>query len=190
MSNITSNQLVKGARGKLGDQFVYRTRGKKTFITVLPTINPNIKSSARQQAGREHFGEAAVYAKGAIANPELKAAYGKKLSSGVTAFNIALRDYLIAPKVKRINASHYTGRTGSQIIIKAKDDFRVTSVHVSIHSATGDLIEEGAATINPLNPKKWIYTTSRENPVPSGCTIRATARDIPENTGSLDLVLP
>lgn len=78
MSNISKNLLVKGAKGKVGDQFVYKTRGKKTFITSLPTINPNTVATEEQVRVRELFGEASLFAKGAITNPELKAAYQQK----------------------------------------------------------------------------------------------------------------
>lgn len=190
MSNVTKNLLVKGARGKMGDQFVYKTRGKKTFITTLPTPGKNIVPTEPQLMVRELFTEASAYAKGAVANPELKAAYEVNLPKGKTAFNMALRDFIKSPVVKRIDASAYTGLTGSSIVIRAKDDFRVVELRVSILDAGGELIEEGLASPDPINQQKWRYTAIRENASLSGCTIRAVAKDIPENTGSLELVLP
>lgn len=190
MSNISKNLLVKGAKGKVGDQFVYKTRGKKTFITSLPTINPNTVATEEQVRVRELFGEASLFAKGAITNPELKAAYQQKKGAGQTAYNIAFRDFIKAPEVKLIDVSAYTGLAGSPIVVTAKDDFRVASVKVSILSAAGELIEEGLAILNPINRNKWIYSTVRENASLNGCIIRAIAKDIPENTGSLELVMP
>ncbi|WP_290795845.1 hypothetical protein [Flavihumibacter sp. UBA7668] len=190
MSNVSKNLLVKGAKGKVGDQFIYKTRGKKTFISTLPTVNKNAVATEQQLQVRDLFGEASNYAKGAVANPELKAAYDHKKPKGTTAFNIALRDYLKAPVVKKIDVSDYTGLTGSPIIVTAKDDFRVASVKVSILSAAGELMEEGPASLDPINYNKWIYTATRDNASLSGCTIRAIAKDIPDNTGSLELVLP
>ncbi len=189
MSNVTKNLLVKGASGKMGDQFVYKTRGKKTFITTFPTPGKNTEPSEPQLMVRELFTEASAYAKGAVANPERKAAYEAKIPKGKTAFNRALRDFLKAPVVKRIDASGYTGAIGSKLVIKAKDDFRVVELRVSIHDAAGELIEEGLATMDLMNEQKWHYTTVQENASLSGCTIRAVAKDVPENTGSLELVL-
>lgn len=190
MSNVSKNLLVKGAKGKLGDQFVYKTRGRKTFITTLPTVNKNAVATEQQQNVRDLFAEASLYAKGAVSNPELKAAYAKKSPKGSTAFNLALRDYLKAPVVKWIDVTGYSGLAGSSIIVMAKDDFRVAAVHVSIHSAAGELLEEGAAVINPINHNKWTYIATRDIASLSGCVVRAIAKDIPENTGSLELVLP
>ncbi|KYP12948.1 hypothetical protein, partial [Flavihumibacter sp. CACIAM 22H1] len=190
MSNVSKNLLVRGAKGKMGNQFVYKTRGNKTFIATLPTIRKNAVVTPKQQTVRELFGEASGYAKGAVANAELKAAYADKKAKGVTAFNRALRDYLKAPLVKEIDAGAYTGLAGSPIRITAVDDFRVASVSISIYSATGSLIEEGEASMNPINHNKWTYTAQQDISLLSGCMIRAIAKDLPENTGMLELLLP
>ena len=100
---------------------------------------------------------------------------------------MALRDFLKAPVVKKINTEKYNGTPGSTIIIHAKDDFRVAEVKVSIYRAsTGDLLEEGYATLAPINREQWIYTASQANAVAEPLKIVATATDVPGNTAVLE----
>ncbi|WP_052273269.1 hypothetical protein [Flavihumibacter solisilvae] len=185
MSRITENLLVKEARGKMGNQFVYKKRGEDTYIAKLPKVDKDAEPTEGQVRVRERFGEASEYAQGAIADPELRAEYERNLPSGKTAYNAAFRDYLKAPVVKSIDAGKYTGVAGTQIVVKTKDDFRVAEVFVSIHTATGELVEEGYAILNPINRNKWTYTTVASNLALAGSSISVTAKDIPGNEGRM-----
>jgi hypothetical protein len=187
MANINENLLVRGARGNVGKQFVYRTRGKNTSIARMPTIDKNLVATEKQVQKRDLFAAAAVYAKGALESADLKKEYEKKASSGITAFNVAFRDYLKAPVVKKIDAANYKGVVGSTISVNAKDDFRVADVKVSIHTSAGVLVEEGAAVLNTINRNLWTYTATQVNAALTGSIIKATATDVPGNTGSLDI---
>lgn len=189
MSKISTNLLVKGASGKMADQFVYKTRGSDTFLAKLPTVNKNRVVTEKQQEVRERFTEACVYAQGAIANPELKEAYQRRLLPGKTAYNAAFKDYLTPPEVKSIDARLYYGQVGGTIQVKAYDDFRVTEVEVSIRTATGSLVEEGKAVIDPINRNKWSYTTVAANPELAGTSISVLARDVPGNDARALIVL-
>ena len=100
MAKITENLLVKGARGNLGKQYVYKTRGSRTFIARMPVVNKDAVPTEKQSEVRESFGEASMYAQGAMSSPDLKKQYEKKATDGATAFNIAFRDFLKAPVVK------------------------------------------------------------------------------------------
>lgn len=135
------------------------------------------------------FAAAAQYAKGAITNPDLKREYEKKAKAANTAYNMAFRDFLKAPQVKDIDTGKYNGTVGSIISIKAKDDFRVTEVSVTIRTAAGELVETGNAILNPLNLNKWIYTATQNNAALTGSIITATARDLAENSGILEVIL-
>jgi hypothetical protein len=183
MAIIKDNLLVRGASGNVGKQFVYRKRGKDTLLTRMPVRDENAEPTEKQEKVRELFAAAASYAKGAIADPELKAAYRKKAKTGKTAYNIAFRDFMKAPVVKDIDTSKYNGTPGSAVGIVAKDDFRVAEVMVSIRTATGELVEEGNAVLNPINRDKWIYTTKQSNAALSGSVVHVTARDLPGNQG-------
>jgi len=88
MARIDNNPLVQGASGNLGGKCVYKKRGSKTFIAMMPKINKNKKPTDDQVRVRDHFGEAVAYAKGAILSPVLKKLYQKKATNGSTAFNV------------------------------------------------------------------------------------------------------
>lgn len=189
MAKINKNLLVRGARGHMGKQFVYRKHGENTLMTRMPDFNENLQPTEAQVGIRELFAEAAAYAKGAITDPELKKEYQKKAKPGRTAYNIAFRDYLKAPVVQSINPDQYTGSPGSKVVISAKDDFRVSAVIVKIYTSEGVLVEEGGAILNPVNRNKWIYTATQNNAVLADSVIHVTAFDLPGNQGSLEITL-
>ena len=188
MAKINENPLVRGARGNFGKQFVYRKRGNETFLARMP-VQKDAPPTDKQEAVRDQFAAASAYAQGAVADPELKKAYTKKAPAGKTAFNMAFRDFLKAPKVQTINTEKYNGAPGSTITVSAKDDFRVVSVTVSIHTADGVLVEEGEAVLNPLHRHKWTYTAKQSIASLAGSKIRAIARDLPDNEGVLQITL-
>lgn len=189
MANISENLLVRGARGNVAKQFVYRKHGNNTHIAKMPKISKDLVATEEQQGQRSLFSSAAMYAQGAISSPELKVQYQKKAGPGKTAYNIAFRDYLKAPVVSKIIIENYTGAVGSTIVTAAKDDFLVAKVTVSIHAEDGTLVERGNAVLNPINREQWIYTATQANVNLAGTKIIATAADLPGNTGSLEAIL-
>src|SRR5687768_16697946 len=110
MANINENLLVRGARGNVGKQFVYRKHGNNTHIARMPVIRKDKKATTDQLERRELFASASLYAQGAIASADLKKEYQKKASPGRTAYNIAFRDYLKSPVVIKIDAQSYNGQ--------------------------------------------------------------------------------
>jgi hypothetical protein len=130
-----------------------------------------------------------LYAKGAIASADLKKEYEKKAAPGKTAFNIAFRDFLRAPVVKKTDAANYNGNPGLIILVNAKDDFRVAKVKLSIRTAAGVLIEEGTAVLHPINRNLWTCTATQTNATVAGSVISCTAADLAGNKASLDLVV-
>ncbi|WP_346320867.1 hypothetical protein [Chitinophaga sp. YIM B06452] len=191
MAKINENLLVKGARGNVGKQFVYRKHGNDTMIVRMPRMNKNAGSTDGQQSTREQFTSAAMYAQGAVKNAELKKEYQKKAPPGKTAYNMALRDYLKAPVVKKINTDQYKAVAGSTVVIHAKDDFRVVAVKVSIYlAATGNLLEEGNAVLDPINRERWIYTATQAPAAGEALKIVGTATDLPGNEAVLEVAIP
>lgn len=189
MAKITGNPRVKGARGKFGDEFVYKQRGGVTFISRIPQWDKDRPATPGQAEMRDRFSLAAAYASWAMNYPDLKREYAKVAPTGKTANNMAFRDFMQAPEVSRINAADYTGQPGSSIVVTADDDFRVAEVLVQLFAADGSLLEEGAAQLQVINRSSWTYTASKAVAPLSGCRIRATARDIPGNEASLEIIL-
>lgn len=189
MAKINNNLLVKGARGNVGKQYVYKKRGDSTYIARMPVVNKDAVATEKQVQIRDLFAAASLYAKGAMSSADLKKEYQKKATAGKTAFNIAFRDFLKAPVVKEINVAKYDGTPGSGIVVSARDDFRVAEVQVSIRTAQGILLEEGSATLDPINRNNWVYTAQQSNASPPGCLIQATASDLPGNKAVLEVTI-
>ena len=189
MANVSKNPLVKNASGKFGNHFVFKTRGNKTTLAQMPTVNENAVKSEKQLKVSGRFTSASKYATGAISSDALKKEYQKKVSTQNTAFNVAFRDFLKAPKVMAIDTESYNGSIGSVIIVTAEDDFKVAAVRVSLRTAAGVLIEEGNALVDPVFDSQWTYTATQANGVLAGTIITATAADVPKNKGSLSVTL-
>jgi hypothetical protein len=187
MSNVSENMLVNRARGGVGKQYVYRTKGDKTIIAKMPKKRGETVLTAQQESIREKFASAAVYAQTAMSSEALSKEYRKKANVNRTAANVAARDYLKPPRVKDIDTENYTGAVGSVIAIRAIDDFRVARLHVKISAADGTLIEQGEAVQQPINKSLWDYTTQQNNANVAGTKIMATAFDLPGNKGTLEI---
>jgi hypothetical protein len=189
MAKINDNLLVKGARGHVGKQLVYKKRGNDTLLARMPSVNKDAEVTQDQEKARDLFAEAVRYASGAITDPVLKNQYQEKTGPSNTAYNIAFRDYLKAPIVKSINAENYDGTVGSSIIVSAVDDFRVAEVKVRISAPDGTIVEEGNALLHPIDRNKWTYVATALVAAIAGVTITAVAKDIPGNKGTLEVTL-
>jgi hypothetical protein len=173
----------------IGEPKTVRIRNGKSFLTKIPKFDPNRVPTVKQEDHLDKFAAGASYARAAMDNPELSKLYAEKADKEKSVFNIALRDYMKAPKVKKINVSAYTGNPGSIIQVKAKDDFGIKQVKVSIYNAAGDLVEEGQALIDPLDRFLWTYTATQVVAILAGSKIKAVAQDLPKNTGELEITL-
>jgi len=96
-------------------------------------------------------------------------------------------DYLTPPEVRRIDLSGYRGQPGDFVRVIAVDDVEVVSVGVSIQSANGTVLEQGAARkIHGV----WRYTATQAMPVDETMNITATAVDRPGNEASASVAYP
>jgi hypothetical protein len=189
MAKIINNGLVTGARGKFRKQFVYKKRGDDLLLVGMPTFDKNRVITPEQEKVRDRFTAAVDFAKAMIVSTEYGKYYQAKATKTVSAYNIAFRDYQKAPVVRGIDASEYSGAIGSTIEVNATDDFAVIKVKMSIRSSNGDLIEEGFATLKPIDHNLWIYMATKLNASVTGCIITATAFDIPGNKGVLEVTI-
>lgn len=177
------------AAAALGKKVVVRRRGNKISLANAPTINKNRVPTLNQQEHQNRFSAATAYASAAMSNPELEKPYRKRATAEKSKFQIAVRDYMRGPEVKKIDATMYNGSIGSIIRIKAIDDFAVKEVRVSIYNVSGDLIEESNALIDPINRLQWVFIATRTINVLTGCKIKAIAQDLPGNRGELEINL-
>src|ERR1700755_3149527 len=87
MSKVNDNLLIRGARGNIGKQFVYKKRGEDTIIPRMPKVNKDAVPTDKQVQKRDLFSDAIDYARGVVASPDLKKEYEKNLAPGKTAYN-------------------------------------------------------------------------------------------------------
>jgi hypothetical protein len=72
---------------------------------------------------------------------------------------------------------------GDEIVIRASDDFQVTSVTVSLAQANGQAVETGDAVETPAHSGRWVYKATQAVSVGTPVRITVTAKDRPGHTG-------
>lgn len=186
----SNNSIITGKfQGKLGDEIVFRNWGGKTIVAKAPgrrTTEP----SQDQIKIQDRFLMGSRFAKAVStgANPDLAEAYTAVLKPRQNLYSRALEDFMSAPKVVGIDTRAYKGVAGDKIVVRAKDDFKVTGVRVEIYAADGTLLEEGEA-VSDIYDLDWTYSSTQTNSLLTGTVIKAIATDIPNNEGILEAVL-
>lgn len=190
MINSKYNIITRGYSGVVGKQVVLRQRGEKNILTARPRRRAETPDTinAKQQATRERFAKAIVYAKKCMENPSVMEAYAKVIRGNQNAFNVAMKDAMKPPKLSNLLTDAYSGAAGEQFRVEAIDNFRVTGVEFQLISGDGSLLESGPA-VQDENGFDWVYTTQVNNPMPEGTTVQVTAMDLPRNTTVLVQVL-
>lgn len=192
MSKVKENDLTMGLSGKFGRQFIFRNVKGQTIAARQSAKSR--KRSKQTQAQKDHinrFRAAVVYAKAALADEARRLAYAEKAANmtyAVSAYNIAVADYLHAPEINEINVSEYTGQAGEEIIVSAIDNFKVTEVKVEIRQGDDTLVEKGVAVVAPTG-LEWVYTTQSVNASPAGCRIIVRVMDTPGNATVKEMVI-
>jgi len=176
MAKIENNIVMRGARGTFGNQIVFRqTKGGQMIISAPPVARRTF--NAAQQAHHEAFRNAIAYARSArTADIYLTKAQGTTLS----AFNVAVADWLGKPQVLEIDITGWTGQSGQIIRVKATDDTQVTKVIIVIKDGNGAILMQDFA--DPSDGPWWNFMTTIAVSNPSAVTISATAYDLPGNT--------
>lgn len=187
MARSDDNVLTHGLKGKVGDLLVFKCVNGKTIVSKVPSKSGR-EPSEKQAQVQEHFQEAVIYGKTVMVTPELKVLYETLVPEGKSVYQVALADFLNAPKIKEIDLNRYTGQAGSIISVRATDDFKVKSVEVSIFASNGNLVEQGQAAPEP-NGFDWIYKAQVTNDGTSGDKIVVKASDLPGNTTSSTMQL-
>lgn len=152
-------------------------KGKKIKRLTQSTADGNILEAMR-------------YASIQMADPEVRSLYESQTQArGRSANTLAIFDYLVAPTIRKVDATKYTGAVGQTIRIRAHDDFMVTAVTVLISDPQGELVERGAAIQQAYRYDQWVYTITAWNESLTGCVIIVNAHDLAGNTTSQTLTL-
>jgi len=104
MATITANPVIRGFRGKFGDDIVFRTMRGRTFASPPARKPVKKKESEAQRNTRVTFRNAADWAQTVLLNPEKKAYYQQRAKALKlpNAYTAAITDYMRKPKVTKV----------------------------------------------------------------------------------------
>ena len=108
MPESKDNFIVHGLSGTFAGIGTFHKRGRKTFLRKI-RAKPSVPDSKEQVAVKKRFAEYIRYAKAAIKDPDIKAAYAAVAKPGRTAFNRAVTDASHPPKIGKIDTDNYHG---------------------------------------------------------------------------------
>jgi hypothetical protein len=188
MARQKNNAVMHNARGMFAKQVVFKERAGTVYLAGPPNIKENRKPTEPQLEVQNRFKSASDFAKLAMEDADLKAFYKKAANRKQTAYNMAFKDAFNPPVVTAVFTNGYRGVVGDNIVVQAQDDFKVTEVKVAIFNSAGELIELGEA-VAMATKKSWNYTVTQANALLPGTKIKASAFDIPENEGILEVTL-
>lgn len=180
MAKIKGNYVMQNVRGMFGKQVIFKERLGTPYVAAPPYVNENRVATGEEQGNRNRFSEAVEFGKQAVKDPELKKEYAALARKNQTAYNVAVSDARLPPKINSLLTQGYTGQTGSCILVQAIDNVKVKRVHVTIFDAAMALIEHGEAADNGDN-YNWIYSATVLLERVAGCTIEVSAYDIAGN---------
>jgi hypothetical protein len=188
MAKQENNVVTHGLKGKIGGLLVFRNRHGQTIVSKIPERSSR-PLSEKQKEHQKRFQKAVIYATIATQVEETKDLYADAAQhkKGVTAYNMAVADFLNAPSIEDIDLSGYTGEIGSEIKIIVTDDFMVKFVHIQISNEDGSLLEEGEAENRA--GALWVYKASQNNPNSGNAKIEITASDLPGNITKEEVLL-
>jgi hypothetical protein len=175
-----NNLITKYFSGRVGD-IVLRNYGGKSVMSKRPDCSKVIRSE-RQSANNDRFKKAVKYGQYAIRTPELLKHYTKIKKSNQSAYNAAVSDFLLHPKIEAIDIGGYIGVQGNKIGIRAWDKYKVESVSVLIMNKMGQIIEKGTAVARPLSGGlEWDYIATQDNLDYKGGRVIVRVSDLPGN---------
>jgi hypothetical protein len=166
MAKLPLHSLLNGASGRLGDMVFRQIRGR-TYVQKMPAAAKKPLSSSQIVACGKFVG-ASQYARQALLDPALKAAFIAAAKEGKSAYNMALADYYKTPA--------FLNWTRKALLLKTwlRDHFRITSVTATITGSTGEELKVAALTKTKAN--YWTLKLSWEH-LAAGTQIILTALD-------------
>ena len=179
MAKRRNNPLASDFHGKVGD-LVFYTRKGKPCVRRAPVRHKKFTPAEKKNQSR--FGQASRYAKAVLIDAAQKARYeAAAKSTGASAQNLAVSDFMHSPNLVEIDLSEYTGRKGERIRVQAEEGvLGAAGVKIVIADRTKAVLEQGAA-IQEKEGDWWSYTAQEELPLDQALWITATASDQPGN---------
>jgi len=178
MALIKDSVLFQVVRGSLGKEItIYERNGQ--IIMAKKRRPSNKKPTRKQLEARYKMKVAAAYAKVILQDPELKAYYKSLAGPGQNAYNMAVKDAYNSPEIQDLRLED------TEVVVRAKDEFRVAEVQVKVLDAEGVIVERGRAIVG-RNGVDWYYHV---NSVPIQGKVIVVAVDLPGNETTRELAL-
>jgi len=187
MATTKTNIITHGYHGKVGNQFVFRTRGSKGIIAAKPNRENVILSQAQKDQCKQ-FNSAVNYARAALQDPGQQEYYTSKATREKSAFNLAIADFLRKPCIDLIDASSYRGEIGDKILMIASDNAKIMAARISILDAGGIVLESGSCVQDAVTTN-WVYTASTSQVQMTGLSVLAMVTDRPGHAAAQELAL-
>lgn len=178
MALIKDNILLQLVRGSLGNELtIYERNGQ---IIMAKKRGPSKKKPTQKQLeARYKMRVAAAYAKAIIQDPEIKAYYKALAGPGQNAYNMAVKDAYRSPEIQAIKLEE------TEVVVTARNEFRVAEVQVKVVDADGVLQERGLAMLS-RNGIDWHY---KAQALPPGSRVIVVAVDLPGNETVREIVI-
>ncbi|UPK71171.1 hypothetical protein [Chitinophaga filiformis] len=178
MAIVKDNILLQLIRGTLGKRFtIYERNGQ---IIMATKRGPSKKKPTQKQlAARDKMTIASARAQQALADPEVKAYYASLAGPGQNAYNMAVRDAYRSPEIQNIQVKD------EEVVVTAKNEFRVAEVEVKVVDADGVVTESGQASL-AWNGVDWHY---KARALPVGGRVIVIAVNLPEVQTVKELLL-
>ncbi|QHS61478.1 hypothetical protein [Chitinophaga agri] len=178
MAIVKDNILLQLVRGTIGRQItIYERNGQ--IIMAKKRRPSNKKPTQKQLEARHKMRIAADLARDMMNDPEIKAYYASLAGPGQNAYNMAVKDAYHSPEVQNIRLED------TEVVVTAKDEFRVAKVKVSVVDADGGIIESGLAVLG-RNGVDWYYKAAM---LPAGGKLVVVAADLPGKETVKELLL-
>lgn len=170
MAIVKDNMLMQLVRGSLGNQItIYERNGQ---IIMAKKRGPSTKKPTQKQLeARQKMTLAAALATRMMADPEIKAYYASLAGPGQNAYNIAVKDAYRSPEVQNIRLEK------EEVVVTAKNEFRVAAVSVKVMDAEGTVVEKGPAVLG-WNGVDWHY---KPTTLPAGGKIIVGVKNLAGN---------
>ena len=183
MAKLYSTIFARELAGT-ADELHVQTRSGRTITASQALFDDNWEYIDSLKPDQAAVLEATTYASFA----KIKDVYlNREQETGIPAYNLALADWFVAPRVLEINVDRWTGKIGQTIRVKARDNVLVVRLSLLIRDAQGTLLEMGEAVQSEPGGAWWSYTTKslvRMTPFP---TVKAIAHDLPGNSASFTI---
>ena len=179
MAIVKDNVWTKGLSGMVGDAIVFSQKGGQTIVSFPPTPS-SLPATEAQNQQRDRFKEATAWARLTLANVAQRQTYQAKATGNLSAFNLAVRDYLVAPTIEEVDLSSFDGSLSATLQVLVTDDFAVADVQVTVFNGSDALMENGPAT-RLDGSDVWVYTANLSYPDMTGFKVRIEATDGPGN---------